>query len=51
MCGLTGVIGGRGALESHVRSTLIEIEPPSFDLFPSVVKGREPLGVEALVAE
>lgn len=46
-----GELGGRDIADRGVRPEMIVIDPPAFDLLPSVLERQEPVGIEALVPE
>jgi len=50
-CGLLSKFPGWNVAQSSVRTTLVIVLAPSFDLALGVVKGKEPIGIQTLVAE
>ena len=49
-CGLLNKFPGWNVAQSGVRTTLVIVLAPSFDLALGVVKGKEPVSVQTLVA-
>ena len=50
-CGLLSKFPGWNVAQSGVRTTLVIVFAPSFDLALGVVKGKEPVSIQTLVAE